>query len=108
MRKLGHARSSRTAATRLAPRARPLEGSLAERARQAVREEMALTLADAVLRRLDLGTAGPPAAADVEIVAQTLAAELGWDAARVEAEKQALADAVARTRAMSAPGNLLS
>jgi len=93
---LGHARSSRTAATRLL-HARALEGSLPERALQAVREEMALTLPDAVLRRLDLGTAGPAAAADVEIVAQTLAAELGWDLARLEAEKQALADAVARS-----------
>ena len=93
---LGHARSSRTAATRLL-RARALEGSLPERALQAVREEMALTLPDAVLRRLDLGTAGPAAAADVEIVAQTLATELGWDLARLEAEKQALADAVARS-----------
>jgi len=39
------------------PRARPLTGPLESRAREAVRDEMALTLADAVLRRLDLGTA---------------------------------------------------
>ncbi len=94
--KLGQARPSRTAATRLL-HARALEGALPTRALQAVREEMALTLPDAVLRRLDLGTAGPAAAADVEIVAQTLATEQGWDQARVEAEKQALTDAVART-----------
>ena len=41
---------------------------------------MALTLADAVLRRLDLGTAGPPDAAELDRVAGAMAAELGWDA----------------------------
>ena len=49
----------RTAVTPL-PGARPLSGSPEDRVRCAVREEMALSLADAVLRRLDLGTAGPP------------------------------------------------
>jgi glycerol-3-phosphate dehydrogenase len=57
---------------------------------------MAMTLADAVLRRLDLGTAGPPAAAEIHTVALTLATELGWNPARVEAEKQALAAVLAR------------
>jgi glycerol-3-phosphate dehydrogenase len=51
---------------------------------------MALHLTDAVLRRLDLGTAGPPAPADVEMVAQAMASERGWDAARTEREKTAL------------------
>ena len=94
-RKLGRARRSRTAATRLL-HARPLEGDLVERSREAAREEMAMTLADAVLRRLDLGTAGPPAAAEIHTVALTLATELGWNPARVEAEKQALAAVLAR------------
>ena len=49
----------RTAHTDLAA-ARPLTGTLEEQARHAVREEMALHLADAALRRLDLGSAGPP------------------------------------------------
>ena len=57
----------RTAETRLA-KARRLAGPLDDRARVAVREEMALSLGDAVLRRLDLGTAGPPAAADLAVV----------------------------------------
>ena len=73
------------------PRARPLEGSLAERTRLAVREEMARTLADAVLRRLDLGTAGPPAESDLEEVARVMAGERGWDEGRVTAEKAAVA-----------------
>jgi glycerol-3-phosphate dehydrogenase len=84
----------RTAATVL-PRARPLEGSLAERARLAARDEMALHLTDAILRRLDLGTMGPPAAADVETVAEAMASALGWDAARLAREKSALGAAYA-------------
>ena len=88
---------SRTALTPL-PEARPLEGTLEERTRTAVREEMALTLADAVLRRLDLGTAGEPSAADVERVAHVMAEDLGWDAARRAAEVEALAAFYGRRR----------
>jgi glycerol-3-phosphate dehydrogenase len=87
----------RTAATPL-PRARFLEGPLAERAREAVREEMAMTLADALSRRLDLATGGPPAEADVDTVAGVMAAELGWDPARVAAEKRAVAAGAPRLR----------
>ena len=75
------ARACRTALTPLA-RARFLDGGLDERVRTAVREEMAVTLADSVLRRLDLGTAGPPAADELARVARVMAQELGWDAAR--------------------------
>ena len=52
---------------------------------------MARTLADAVLRRLDLGTAGPPPQPKSDEVARVMAAELGWDEGRTAAEKQALA-----------------
>jgi glycerol-3-phosphate dehydrogenase len=52
---------------------------------------MARTLADAVLRRLDLGTVGPPAQGDLEEVAGVMAAEHGWDEARVAAERAAVA-----------------
>jgi len=52
---------------------------------------MAMTLSDAVLRRLDLGTAGAPAAAALDCVARVMAADLGWDAARLAAERRALA-----------------
>jgi glycerol-3-phosphate dehydrogenase len=90
LRRLGRPRvASRTGTTRL-PRARLPAGSLEERTRVAVREEMALTLADAVLRRLDLGTAGPPAAAELAAVCATMARELGWDAERRRAEQAAL------------------
>jgi len=81
--------SSRTAETPL-PWARPLEGDLEARARLAVREEMALTLSDAVLRRLDLGTAGSPDEASLDVVCRVMAAERGWDAAAVHRERDAL------------------
>jgi glycerol-3-phosphate dehydrogenase len=82
----------RTALTALA-RAQPLEGALDERTRQGVQDEMALTLTDAVLRRLDLGTAGAPAPADVDTVLAVMAGALGWDGPRIRAERASLAAA---------------
>jgi glycerol-3-phosphate dehydrogenase len=82
----------RTATTAL-PRAGLLAGPLEERACVAVRDEMALTLVDAVLRRLDLGTAGAPAEADLERVVRVMGTELGWDAGQVRSERAGLAAA---------------
>ncbi len=79
----------RTAFTAL-PRAVPLQGTLHEQARHAVREEAALHLEDAVLRRLDLGTAGRPAPAALAEVEAAMAAELGWDARRLREERDRL------------------
>lgn len=79
----------RTAVTPLG-HARPLEGTLEQRARAAARDEMALRLDDAVLRRLDLGTAGLPADDELAAVAAALGAELGWDPARQAAEIERL------------------
>jgi len=81
----------RTASTPL-PRARALEGDLEGRTREAVRDEMALTLADAVLRRLDLGTGGDPADEDLSVVGAVMATELGWDETRQRREREALAE----------------
>ena len=89
------AAACRTADTPLA-KAFPLSGTLEERTRQAVRDEMAATLADAVLRRLDLGTAGPPARDELGLAARVMAEELGWDAARERSEQAALAAFFAR------------
>jgi glycerol-3-phosphate dehydrogenase len=86
---------SRTATTPL-PKARPLEGDLETRTREAVRQEMALTLCDAVLRRLDLGTAGPPRTADLDVVCRVMAGELGWDAGRESRERSVLASVYPR------------
>jgi len=79
----------RTATTRL-EHARILEGPLAVRALTAVGDEMARTLSDAVLRRLDLGTGGLPLEEDLTVVLGVLAAELGWDEERQRAERKAL------------------
>ena len=83
--------ASRTSVTPL-PGARLLEGPLRDRARTAVQKEMAFSLADAVLRRLDLGTAGEPPAEEVGVVASVMAHEFGWDLARIAAERTALAN----------------
>jgi len=81
---------SRTAVTPL-PQAHLLEGPLRDRARTAVQKEMALSLGDAVLRRLDLGSAGEPSAEDVGVVAAVMAHEFGWDHQRIAGERAALA-----------------
>jgi glycerol-3-phosphate dehydrogenase len=88
----------RTAVTPL-PRAAPLQGTLEEQARQAAREEAAVHLEDAVLRRLDLGTGGRPPAAAVDEVARAMAAELRWDTSRLAAEKDRLETAFAAAEA---------
>ena len=97
VRRLGRAvPPCRTAVTPL-PDARPLSGPLEDGARCAVRDEMALTLADAVLRRLDLGTTGPPPPDALVAVSSVMAAELGWDSGREQAERDALAGFYARS-----------
>jgi glycerol-3-phosphate dehydrogenase len=80
------ARPSRTAVTPL-PGARLLEGPLEDQVRQAVRDEMAVTLQDALLRRLDLGTAGPVAPEALDAAAAAMARETGWDEGRARAER---------------------
>ena len=52
----------------------------------AVREEMAQTLADVVLRRTGLGTAGHPGETTLRRCAGLMAAELGWSEARIRQE----------------------
>ena len=91
VRRLGCAsKPCRTAETVLEGAA-PIAGSLEQRTRTAVRDEMALLLSDAVLRRLDLGTSGPPADEDVRRVGSAMATELGWEAERAERERRELA-----------------
>ena len=52
----------------------------------AARHEMALTLADALIRRTEAGSAGHPGADAVEAAAALMAAEHGWDEPRRRAE----------------------
>jgi glycerol-3-phosphate dehydrogenase len=73
-------------------RATPLAGSTVEQAQVAVDDEMALTLADAVARRLPIGSAGPPEPADVDAVLGVMSRRLGWTPARQESERAALCE----------------
>jgi glycerol-3-phosphate dehydrogenase len=52
----------------------------------ALREEMAQTMADIVLRRTDLGSAGRPSKAALMNAAVIMARELNWDAPRLDKE----------------------
>jgi glycerol-3-phosphate dehydrogenase len=52
----------------------------------AMREEMAITLADAVLRRTEAGVTGHPGRPALERAAALMAFELGWEPPRIEAE----------------------
>jgi glycerol-3-phosphate dehydrogenase len=63
----------------------PLGGQCAVTAAElvyAARHEMALTLADALIRRTEAGSAGHPGADAVEFGSTLLAAEHGWDERR--------------------------
>jgi glycerol-3-phosphate dehydrogenase len=51
-----------------------------------IREEMAQKLSDVIRRRTELGSAGYPGDAAVENIAAIMAAELGWNAGRVQQE----------------------
>ena len=51
-----------------------------------IREEMACTLADVVIRRTELGSAGHPGEAMLAAMARIAGDELQWDAMRVERE----------------------
>ena len=52
----------------------------------AMRDEMAVTLADAVLRRTEAGVTGHPGRPALERAAAIMAFELGWTPARIDAE----------------------
>ena len=75
---LGHAPvPSRTSETSLPPDV-PSGVSMDARVRQAVREEMALSLEDVVMRRLGFGLASCPPVEMLGRIADTVAEELGW------------------------------
>ena len=54
--------------------------------RHAVREEMAVALSDAVLRRTEAGSAGHPGDDALRVAAGVMAEELGWSPRRTEQE----------------------
>ncbi len=66
-------------------------GDIAAQAVFAVREEMALTLDDVVMRRTGIGQLGVPPAETLETVSRLMAGELGWDETRRRNEIAAIA-----------------
>jgi len=58
----------------------------------AIEEEMAVTLADIVVRRLPIGAGGHPGDDAVAACGAVMAAALGWDAERLAAEIDAVRD----------------
>jgi glycerol-3-phosphate dehydrogenase len=57
----------------------------------AIREEMAMTLEDVVMRRTGIGQLGDPGAAKIARTADLMASELGWTDARKAKEIQSIA-----------------
>ena len=49
----------------------------------AIREEMAVKLADVIFRRTGIGTIGLPDNSILEIIAETMASKLGWSKDKV-------------------------
>lgn len=74
----------------LAARLTPTRRVIAAEVLHAVRHEMALRLSDVVFRRTGLGTLGNPGDSCLQACATIMAAELGWDATRVQAELDAV------------------
>lgn len=72
------------------------ENVLAAEIVHGVREEMARTLADCVKRRTELGSAVCPDNASLQLCAEIMAKELGWDAPKI-------ADEIAKTKASYVP-----
>jgi len=70
------------------------DGEMPAQALYAVKNEMARTLTDILLRRTGIGTLGNPGSKALETVAGIAARELKWDAARVDSELEKAAKAL--------------
>jgi glycerol-3-phosphate dehydrogenase len=66
-------------------------GDIAAQIVFAAREEMALTLSDAILRRTAIGQFGPPPKPVLETASRLMGAELGWSEERRQQEVESLA-----------------
>ncbi|HEY5347633.1 MAG TPA: glycerol-3-phosphate dehydrogenase/oxidase [Rhizomicrobium sp.] len=66
-------------------------GDIAAQIAFSVREEMAMTLADIVMRRTGIGQFGPPSAQTLRAAASLMAKEMDWDEARCASEIASLA-----------------
>ena len=72
-------------------------GDIAAQVTFSIREEMALTLADVVMRRTGIGQFGSPPPATLQAAAAIMAKELGWDAKTQSAETDSLAPCLGTT-----------
>jgi glycerol-3-phosphate dehydrogenase len=74
----------------------PIGGStvLAAEVIHAARHEMAVGLDDVIFRRTDLGVGHQPSPADIELCAELMAAELGWDGAKVRDETRGVQEMI--------------
>lgn len=61
-------------------------GEMAAQVQYAIREEMACTLMDILIRRTGIGTLGHPGDEALEIVGRIAAGELSWDQTRIDLE----------------------
>ncbi|HEY5336907.1 MAG TPA: glycerol-3-phosphate dehydrogenase/oxidase [Rhizomicrobium sp.] len=66
-------------------------GDIGAQVLHAVREEMAMTLDDVVMRRTGMGQLGNPGADNIARAAEWMAGELGWDSTRKANEIQSIA-----------------
>ncbi len=68
------------------------DGEMLAQVIYAVKNEMARTLTDIILRRTGIGTLGNPGAGPIEAVAEIAARELNWNSARTDRELQTVCD----------------
>jgi glycerol-3-phosphate dehydrogenase len=66
------------------------DGEILAQVTYAIRNEMARTLTDIVMRRTGIGTLGNPGNEVLQKVAAIAAGELGWDAGKVREEIEAV------------------
>ena len=88
--KLGRAPVPCRTATSLLPGAAINDADPADGVAQAIQEEMALTLADVVIRRTGAGAAGYPGNEIVAAHASRMQQALGWSAEKVAEEIEAV------------------
>lgn len=67
------------------------DGEMSAQAVYAIREEMACTLMDILIRRTGIGTLGHPGKEVISSVAQIAAKELGWSKTKMEQEIKSIA-----------------
>ena len=70
------------------------DGEMPAQALYAIRQEMACTLTDILLRRTGIGTLGNPGTVVLDTIAEIASSELKWSAARVDNELEKAVEAL--------------